>query len=271
MRGGKSRQSGCEPGKDFTTLNLSWISEFPCAVISYRHPIVFRLISSRGSSTKNLESPPLAIVKIPRLEELFVSPPRETSAIRCFINIDTIIERSRCSSGGDSSDSRKKWTVVRITRGSNFHDEEQQLRAQSGMKQGSLKRRGSGFVSTVTPLSSLPVYPRVLEESLFSMTIEFRCAKVRREESRNRFPPDIQSSPSSLAISRFRASFLSLSPSSPLRPSLPRWIGRARCSPKIPRFRLGRLKENASPSTRYSRKLFDRSLNLLPPSPFSSR
>lgn len=73
---------------------------------------------------------------------------------------------------------------MRITRGSNFHDEEQQLGAQSGVKQGSLKRRGSGFVSTVTPLSSLPVYPRVLEESLFSMTIEFRCAKVRRNRSR---------------------------------------------------------------------------------------
>lgn len=73
---------------------------------------------------------------------------------------------------------------MRITRGSNFHDEEQQLGAQSGVKQGSLKRRGSGFVSTVTPLSSLPVYPRVLEESLFSMTIEFRCAKVQRNRSR---------------------------------------------------------------------------------------
>lgn len=92
MRGGKSRQSGCEPGKDFTTLNLSWISEFPCAVISYRHPIVFRLISSRGSSTKNLESPPLASVKIPRLEILHVrivlsstrSAIRQFHRFRCF-------------------------------------------------------------------------------------------------------------------------------------------------------------------------------------------
>lgn len=104
---------------------------------------------------------------------------------------------------------------MRITRGSNFHDEEQQLGAQSGVKQGSLKRRGSGFVSTVTPLSSLPAYPRVLEESLFSMTIEFRCAKVRRKKSRNRFPPDIESSPSSLVEespdSARLSSFLSLS------------------------------------------------------------
>lgn len=239
MRGGKSRQSGCEPGKDFTTLNLSWISEFPCAVISYRHPIVFRLISSRGSSTKNLESPPLASVKIPRLEILHVRIVLSStrSAIRQFhqfeissdigytdisIPVFRAIEEStifgdalRGALRGDSSDSRKKWTVMRITRGSNFHDEEQQLGAQSGVKQGSLKRRGSGFVSTVTPLSSLPAYPRVLEESLFSMTIEFRCAKVRRKKSRNRFPPDIESSPSSLAEespdSARLSSFLSLS------------------------------------------------------------
>lgn len=138
---------------------------------------------------------------------------------------------------------------MRITRGSNFHDEEQQLGAQSGVKQGSLKRRGSGFVSTVTPLSSLPAYPRVLEESLFSMTIEFRCAKVRRKKSRNRFSPDIESSPSSLVEeSPDSARLSSLSSPSPLCPSLLRWIGRARCFPKIPRFRRGRLKENASPS-----------------------
>lgn len=136
---------------------------------------------------------------------------------------------------------------MRITRGSNFHDEEQQLGAQSGVKQGSLKRRGSGFVSTVTPLSSLPAYPRVLEESLFSMTIEFRCAKVRRKKSRNRFPPDIESSPPSSRNLQIPRVFPLSSPS-PLCPSLPRWIGRARCFPKIPRFRRGRLKENASPS-----------------------
>lgn len=146
MRGGKSRQSGCEPGKDFTTLNLSWISEFPCAVISYRHPIVFRLISSRGSSTKNLESPPLASVKIPRLEILHVRIVLSStrSAIRQFHRFDALnIERYRIyryldtgissdrgvddlrgALRGDSSDSRKKWTVMRITRGSNFHDEE---------------------------------------------------------------------------------------------------------------------------------------------------
>lgn len=98
MRGGKSWQSGCEPGKDFTTLNLSWISEFPCAVISYRHPIVFRLISSRGSSTKNLESPPLASVKIPRLEILHVRVVLSStrSAIRQFHRFDALnIEQYR--------------------------------------------------------------------------------------------------------------------------------------------------------------------------------
>lgn len=86
----------------------------------------------------------------------------------------------------------KKWTFTSTTRGSNFHDEEE-FPAQSGMKQGSLKRRGSGFVSTGSPPVRLPKSPR---GKPFSMTIEFRCAKVRREKSGNRFqkPLEIPSS-----------------------------------------------------------------------------
>lgn len=162
---------------------------------------------------------------------------------------------------------------MRITRGSNFHDEEQQLGAQSGVKQGSLKRRGSGFVSTVTPLSSLPAYPRVLEESLFSMTIEFRCAKVRRKKSRNRFPPDIESSPSSLAEespdSARLSSFLSLSSVSfvtkvdreSLFPKNPSFSARSAQGKRLSLFRRDILVE----------KPFDRSLNLLLPPPLPSR
>lgn len=70
----------------------------------------------------------------------------------------------------------KKWTFMRTTRGSNFHDGEE-FPAQSGAKQGSLKRRGSGFVSTGPPSVRLPKSPR---GKPFPMTIEFRCAKVRR-------------------------------------------------------------------------------------------
>lgn len=69
----------------------------------------------------------------------------------------------------------KKWTFMRTTRGSNFHDGEE-FPAQSGAKQGSLKRRGSGFVSTGPPSVRLPKSPR---GKPFPMTIEFRYAKVR--------------------------------------------------------------------------------------------
>lgn len=171
----------------------------------------------------------------------FKNIPRATRIYRYldtgYRAIEGVDDLEISSRGEKSSDWRKKWAVMRITRGSNFHDEEQQLRAQSGVKQGSLKRRGSGFVSTATPLPSSLLsrpYPRVLEKSLFSMTIEFRCAKVRREVEKSIL---IESSSSSFSLaeeSRDSARLSSLFSS--LRPSLPRWIGRARCFPKIPRF-----------------------------------
>lgn len=90
-----------------------------------------------------------------------------------------------------SPGSRKKWTFTRTTRGSNFHDEEE-FPAQSGVKQGSLERLGSGFVSTGSPPVRLTESPR---GKPFSMTIEFRCAKIRREVEAEKSIPKPEENP----------------------------------------------------------------------------